>query len=140
MSVAGVLRTGANSSRTIAALLIAFSVAGCQSAPPPVAKQTQSPRSVMLNVGKQVQKCWFKGKDRAFRSYRMADELNSYTGRPRVLIVPKNNPGGLPKLVAEAERKGGTVRFSAYGPLIDGADGARFNAALESWARGSRAC
>ncbi len=32
--------------------------------------------------------CWFKAKDPAFADYRLAPELNSFSGRPRILIVP----------------------------------------------------
>ncbi|MEL7401456.1 MAG: hypothetical protein AAFN68_12930 [Pseudomonadota bacterium] len=125
---------------SVFALFAALMLASCQNAPPPKVQASQTPRALMLNVGKQIQTCWFKRKDPAFRTYRMADELNSYTGKPRVLIVPKNNPGGLPKLVAEAQKTGGSVRFSSYGPLIDGPNGPRFSAALRSWARGSKSC
>ncbi|MEO0545926.1 MAG: hypothetical protein AAF035_03165 [Pseudomonadota bacterium] len=112
----------------------------CQSTPPVKLQKSESAQSLMLRVGKQVQACWFKTKDPAFRRYRMADELNSYTGKPRLLIVPRNNPGGLPKLVAEAQRKGGRVQFSAYGPLIDGKDGPRFSSDLKKWASGRTTC
>jgi len=117
-----------------------FAVSACQTAPPVKTKKTESPRSLMLRVGKQVQACWFKTKDPTFKKYRMADELNSYTGKPRVLIVPKNNPGGLPKLVAAAQKRGGRVQFSAYGPLIDGSNGPRLNADLKKWANGRTTC
>ena len=99
-----------------------------------------TPQSMMVGVAKQVQACWFRKKDPAVKGYTMASELDSYSGKPRILIVPRSNPGGLPKLVAQAERSGGKVRFSTFGPLLDTSDGPRLEASLRSWSRGSRSC
>lgn len=100
----------------------------------------ETPQSVMTRVAKQAQACWFKGNDRALAGFRMAPELNSFSGKPRILIVPANQPSGLPKLVAQAERQSGQTAFTAFGPLLDGPDGARLRADLSSWAGGSRTC
>jgi len=76
----------------------------------------QSPQTLMVHVAKRMQACWFKKNDPAFRNYRLATEVNSYAGKPRVLIVPKNNPAGLPKLVVQAERRGAQNILSTFGP------------------------
>ena len=94
----------------------------------------------MVGVAKQAQACWFKRKDPALRPYKLAAEVNSYSGKPRILIVPRNNPGGLPKLVAQAERKSGQTVFTSFGPLLQTKDGPRLNANLRAWARGSKTC
>ena len=99
-----------------------------------------TPQSLMVNVAKQIQACWFRNKDPVLAPYRMAAELNSYSGKPRILIVPRKNPGGLPKLVALAERMSGRTRFSSFGPLLTTSDGPRLQASLRSWANGSKAC
>lgn len=100
----------------------------------------QSPQSLMVHVAKRMQACWFAKKDSAFRRYRLASEVNSYAGKPRVLIVPKNNPAGLPKLVVQAERKGGRNVLSTFGPLLDGKDGPRLRNSVTKWARGANSC
>lgn len=100
----------------------------------------EKPQAVMLRVAKQVQACWFKNKDAALRPYKMASELDSYSGKPRILIVPRNNPGGLPKLVAQAERRGGRTSFSVFGPLLQSNNGPRLSASLNAWAAGQKTC
>jgi len=126
---------------TVVPLLAALlALTACQPSPPVPRLQSETAQTVMLRVGKQVQACWFKTKDPTFRNYRMADELNSYTGKPRLLIVPRKNPGGLPKLVAEAQKRGGRVQFAAYGPLIDSKDGPRLHTDLRKWASGRTTC
>ena len=99
-----------------------------------------TPLSMMTSVAKQVQQCWFKKKDPAFRAYKMASELDSYSGKPRILIVPKSNPAGLPKLVAQAERIKGTVQFTSFGPLLASAEGSRLNNQLLRWSQGTKTC
>ncbi len=103
-------------------------------------KQDISPQSTMVGVAKQVQSCWFAKKDPALKGYTMAPEVNSYSGKPRILIVPRNNPAGLPKLVAQAERLNGRTSFTTFGPLLATADGPRLEASLRAWAQGSRSC
>ena len=98
------------------------------------------PQSTMIRVAKQVQACWFAKSDAAMKGYKMAVEINSYAGKPRILIVPHNNPGGLPKLVAQAESLKGKTSFTTFGPLLATEDGPRLDASLRAWARGSRSC
>ncbi len=100
----------------------------------------QTPQALMVSVAKQAQACWFKGNDPALRPYKLASEVNSFSGKPRILIVPRNNPAGLPKLVAQAERQSGRTSFTTFGPLLDTKDGPRLKANLNAWARGSSAC
>ena len=94
----------------------------------------------MVRVAKQVQACWFKKPDPALKGFRMASEVDSYAGKPRILIVPKNNPEGLPKLVAQAEKAGGRTQFSSFGPLLASNSGSRLQASLNRWAAGSTNC
>lgn len=46
----------------------------------------------MERIALAANSCWFKSKDKDFRSYTLAPELNSYSGRPRILVVPGHNP------------------------------------------------
>ena len=123
-------------SSPIPALAASVALAACSQ----TTKQDSSPRATMVQVAKQVQACWFAKKDLAMKGFTMAPEINSFTGKPRILIVPKNNPGGLPKLVAQAESQNGRTNFVTFGPLLSTADGPRLEASLRSWAQGSRTC
>lgn len=100
----------------------------------------ERPQTIMVRVAKQAQACWFKKKDPALRKYKMATELDSFSGKPRILIVPRNNPTGLPKLVAQAERRGGRNQFTTFGPLLKSKHGPRLTASLNAWARGQKSC
>jgi hypothetical protein len=95
---------------------------------------------MMVHVAKQVQACWFVKDDPALKGYKMAPEINSYAGKPRILIVPRSNPAGLPELVAQAERINGRTTFTSFGPLLKTKDGPRLDASLRAWARGSHTC
>ena len=105
-------------------------------------KPSIGPQATMVHVAKQVQACWFarNGGDPALKGYTMAPEVNSYTGKPRILIVPKSDPGGLPKLVAQAESSQGRTTFTTFGPLLATSDGPRLDASLRAWSRGSTTC
>lgn len=119
------------------ALLALGLVAACQTTPEAA---FSSPQSQMVHVARQVQACWFKSKDAAFGEYRMASEVDSYSGRPRILIVPKSNPGGLPLLVAQSERRSGGNSFERFGPLLQSAEGPRLARNLDAWSKGASSC
>ena len=72
------------------------------------------------------------------RDISFANELNSYSGRPRFLLVPKGNYGGRPLLVVEASGPGGKV--SAFGPLMEGPQASRISADITRWAGGDASC
>ncbi|BCH25539.1 hypothetical protein MesoLjLc_54690 [Mesorhizobium sp. L-8-10] len=101
-----------------------------------------SGKSAALRTMEQVaiaaQKCWFASKDAAFRPYRMANELNSFSGRPRILLVPAKHPEGRPLLVVQAE--GTPARLQAFGPLMQEQLGARIGADVTRWASGEAGC
>ncbi len=92
----------------------------------------------MEQVATSAQKCWFASKDEAFRAYRMANELNSFSGRPRILLVPAKNPESRPLLVVQAE--GGPARLEAFGPLMEQPEGVRISADVRRWASGDNSC
>jgi len=82
--------------------------------------------------------CWFKSADPAFKAYRLAPELNSFSGRPRILIVPRNSPEARPLAVVQAE--GHPARLQAFGPLLSEPVGARITADVRRWAAGDEGC
>jgi len=124
-----------------AGLLVALAfLAACQSAPGPQASAPGKSAALrnMEQVAIAAHRCWFAGNDPAFRAYSFANELNSFSGRPRFLLVPKGNFGGRPLLVVQAE--GASGRVTAFGPLMDGPEGGRISGDINRWAAGSSAC
>ena len=121
---------------------------GCQTGAPSEGlsmRSKQEPVELMVAVARNAQKCWFKSGDRAFRSFKIANETNSHSGRPRILLVPKTDPGGLPQLVVQAEKKGaassGTfTNIQAYGPLLATSSGKRITDDVRRWSDGNAKC
>ncbi|MBO6902019.1 MAG: hypothetical protein JJ864_11795 [Rhizobiaceae bacterium] len=124
------------------ACLAALLTAGCQSNP--VADNgisvpgDNSALSTMERIAVASQKCWFKPQKEGFEGLALSPELTSFSGRPRILAVPRGNVGGLPKLVIEAAGK--PARISAYGPLMDGPQGPSIAADAQRWAGGDTSC
>ena len=89
----------------------------------------------MEQVAIAAHKCWFASKDPAFRAYRMANELNSFSGTPRFLLVPAKNYGGKPLLVVQAQ--GHSPRVEVFGPLMGEPLGARIGSPTSTAGCGS---
>ena len=129
--------------KTMSAGLMAalfLSLAACQSDKPnsgATAGKSAALRN-MEQVAIAAHRCWFASKDPAFRGYSFANELNSFTGQPRFLLVPKGNFGGKPLLVVQAEGSAG--RVTTFGPLMDGAQSARISNDVSRWAAGNTSC
>lgn len=119
---------------------LATVLAACQSSEP--TSPAPSGKSAALRTMEQVaiaaHKCWFASKDKAFRAYRFANELNSLSGNPRFLLVPAKNYGGLPLLVVQAS--GNSSRVDVYGPLMSEPLGARISSDVSRWAAGDGGC
>jgi hypothetical protein len=126
--------------RLAAALVVPALLAACQSQTTPVSNS--GGKSAALRTMEQVaiaaHKCWFASKDSAFKPYRMANELNSFSGRPRFLLVPAKNPEGRPLLVVQAE--GSAPDLQAFGPLMQEPIGSRIGSDVQRWAGGSSSC
>jgi len=116
--------------------------AGCQSSSVPADNISRpgdnSALSTMERVAVAAQKCWFSGRDPAFAGLAMSPELTSFSGRPRILAVPRGNVGGLPKLVVEAAGK--PARLNAFGPIVDGPHASRIAQDIRRWSAGNPAC
>lgn len=130
------------------ALACLIGLAACQAKTPPVSNSLntkQKPETAVANLAKIAQRCWFKSGDKAFKPYRMANEVSSFAGQPRFLLVPRKNPGGLPLLVVQAEQKGTTsngkfTKINAFGPLLQGSNGERILSDVNRWHRGDTKC
>ncbi|MBX9455738.1 MAG: hypothetical protein KL863_06745 [Rhizobium sp.] len=112
---------------------------GCSSKEKPVAALEIGALPIMERVALGANRCWFKSKDAAFAPYRLAPELKSFTGTPRILVVKRNAPESLPLLVVQAQ--GNPAKLSAFGPLMqDATISVRVNKDVSHWARGGRDC
>lgn len=96
---------------------------------------------VSQRIADRMQTCWFASGDAAFVAYRQETEISSLSGQPRIILVNRNDRGGLPQLVVSLQtvRGAGTV-VSSFGPLTQTALVDRINTDIARWARGSRAC
>lgn len=92
----------------------------------------------MERIALAANRCWFKSKDKDFRGYTLAPELNSYTGRPRILVVPAHNPASRPLLVVQAE--GSPARVETFGPMMQLSHGGRIASDVNRWAAGQSNC
>lgn len=124
----------------LALLLIASAtLSACQSdAPPAVAVRSQSPLDIMERVAVGANRCWFKSGDPAFRSYSLAPELTSFSGRPRILLVRKGASDIRPLLVVQAE--GRPAKLDAFGPMMSEALAPRIRKDIVRWANGAKDC
>lgn len=120
--------------------VLALALASCQAAPakPVSAGGKSASLQAMEKVAISAHKCWFASKDPAFRSYKFANELNSFSGQPRFLLVPAKNFGARPLLVVQAS--GGSSKVDAYGPLLSEPVGTRISADLARWTTGDGSC
>lgn len=116
--------------------LALLTVAGCQSKKPEPA--SQSALDVMEKVAVGANRCWFKSGDPAFKAYSLAPELNSFSGRPRFLVVRKGSSDIRPLLVVQAE--GRPARLSAFGPMMGEPVAARIGTDINRWAAGNTKC
>jgi hypothetical protein len=126
-------------------LIVSFTVLlllpACQSSTPISSQNVVVGRAalpVMERVALGARECWFRSKDPAFKAYKLAPELTSQNGRPRILIVPAKNPNGLPLAVIEAT--GNPARMSAFGPLMNEPLGKRITSDVNRWVGGGDSC
>ncbi len=106
--------------------------------PPVLTNVSKAALPIMERIAVGANSCWFKSKDSDFRGYAFAPELNSFSGRPRILVVPARNLAGRPLLVVQAE--GNPARIEAFGPMMQQGHGSRINADINRWASGQKGC
>ncbi|MBY5531736.1 hypothetical protein HFO42_21535 [Rhizobium leguminosarum] len=121
-----------------AALLTALAamVAACQTPAPTGPNRAALPTMERVALGANA--CWFKSGDRAFAAYKLAPELNSFSGRPRILLVHKGSPESRPLLVVQAE--GSPSRLQAFGPMMQEPVAGRITTDVNRWSGGNKAC
>ncbi|UDF29253.1 UNVERIFIED_ORG: hypothetical protein LHK14_17330 [Roseateles sp. XES5] len=125
------------SARLLLPLAIAAALAACQTkTPAPKANGGALPTMERIALG--ANSCWFKSGDPAFKAYRLAPELNSFSGRPRILVVHRNSPESRPLLVVQAE--GSPAKLDAFGPMMSEPVGARIATDVKRWAAGGKGC
>ncbi|MGD9476609.1 hypothetical protein [Shinella sp. G-2] len=125
------------SARLLLPLAIAAALAACQTkTPAPKANGGALPTMERIALG--ANSCWFKSGDPAFKAYRLAPELNSFSGRPRILVVHRNSPESRPLLVVQAE--GSPAKLDAFGPMMSEPVGARVATDVKRWAAGGKGC
>lgn len=120
------------------AAAIAALLSGCQSAPAPAPVRNAAALPTMERIALSANACWFKSGDAAFASYRLAPELNSFSGRPRILLVKRNNPEARPLAVIQAE--GHPAKVDAFGPLFSEPVGTRMTGDIKRWMAGDKGC
>lgn len=134
------LRTLRNAALSVAA--IAAAAAALSACTPraerPTSNVARGALPVMERVALGANACWFKSRDPAFAGYRLAPELNSFSGRPRILVVKAHSPESRPLLVVQAE--GNPARLDAFGPMMGEAVAGRITADVNRWARGGNGC
>jgi hypothetical protein len=112
-------------------------VVSCQSKPT-VRAPDRDALSTMERVAVAANTCWFKSRDAAFAAYKLAPELNSFSGRPRILVVHEGSPESRPLLVVQAE--GNPSKLDAFGPMMQSPLGPRIAQDVTRWASGSKSC
>ena len=125
-----------------AAALAAF-LGACQTEAPKSYLEYSSPQdpvSVSSRISANVGACWFAGKRPEFASFSYAPELISYSGRPRVLIVRKADPTGLPTLVIEASKGQHGTSVKLFGPLLATAEAPVIRTDVQRWVAGGTGC
>ncbi len=124
---------------TLCMIPAAALLAACSSKEKPVVALEIGALPVMERVALGANRCWFKSKDPAFAAYKLAPELKSFTGTPRILVVKRNSPESLPLLVVQAQ--GAPAKLAAFGPLMqDATVNARVTKDVNHWARGGKGC
>ena len=118
---------------------ILFALTACQKLEPLPAlkiRDNSAAIAVLQKVNASAQNCWTNEKE--FRAYRVIPELDTRTGKPRILIVEAKAAQGLPKLVIEAD--GRPAKIETYGPLAQGPLARRIKTDVSRWAGGNAAC
>lgn len=116
----------------------AVALASCQSGTKSPSPSSRAALATMERIALGANTCWFKSGDEMFADYRLAPELNSFSGRPRILAVPRHSPESRPVLVVQAE--GNPAKLDAFGPLMEGSSGERIRRDVTRWSGGASGC
>lgn len=124
------------------AAALATTLAACATSAPDYLEYAayQDTNIVATRIAARVGACWFDGGNDAFSRFAYAPELNSFSGKPRILVVPKADPAGLPQLVIEVSKGKRATVVKLFGPLLATAGGTAIQRDVERWADGSTDC
>jgi len=128
----------------IVSLSALFALSGCLSGGEPVAGplsgefEGNSAVGVLQNINKRALTCWIKSGDKDFEGFALVPELDTRSGRPRILIVKNGQAQGLPQMVIEAS--GNPVKINTYGPLTQQRLSGRINSDIIAWNTGRTGC
>ena len=118
----------------------AFALAACQSAPKDYIQFHAGMDSTTIGglIANNIAACWFTGERKAFEGYSYAPEAGA--SADRILIVPKQDPGGLPQLVVEVRKakRGTDVRL--FGPMMQTGEADAIRTDIRRWTGGARDC
>ncbi|MHA1189615.1 MAG: hypothetical protein ACTSSQ_04040 [Alphaproteobacteria bacterium] len=118
----------------------AMTLAGCTSVSPDYLeyRSRSDPVSVTRRIADNIGRCWFADGETAFAGHAYVPERNAATSR--VLILRKDQPGGLPRLIIDASRDGRRTSVKLFGPMLDTPLGPRIRADVNRWAGGTSGC
>ena len=123
---------------------VASFLAACQTAPGPADylgfRSDRDPASIAASISDNVAACWFGGGRPAFADLIYVPELSSHSNRPRVLVVDKSDPTGLPKLIIEASAAARGSSVKLFGPLMATAEAAAISRDVNRWTAGASGC
>lgn len=128
----------------IVSLTALIALSGCTAGGEPVAGplnaefEGNSAVSVLQNINKRALTCWIKSGDKVFEGFALVPELDTRSGRPRILIVRSGQAQGLPQMVIEASGK--PVKINTYGPLTQQGISGRINSDIIAWNTGRTGC
>ena len=119
---------------------VAVALAACQSVPQNYVQFHAGMDSSTIGklIANNIAACWFDGKRQAFAEYSYAPEGG--TQADRILIVPKEEPNGLPALIVEVRKakRGTDVRL--FGPLMQTGEADAIRTDIRRWTGGARDC
>ena len=124
------------------AAVLATALAACTTRAPDYLEYAayQDTDTVATRIAERVGACWFEGGNTAFSRFAYAPELNSFSGKPRILVVPKADPAGLPQLIIEISKGKHATVVKLFGPLLATARGTAIQRDVERWADGGTDC
>ncbi|MCP1199452.1 hypothetical protein [Notoacmeibacter sp. MSK16QG-6] len=123
-----------NRPATFTTTILTALISGCTATNAPSVSGSSIP--TLQRINDTAQRCWMKSGDEAFRPYRIVPELDTRTGKPRILMLRAGRTAGLPELVIELSGS----QIDAYGPIQNTALAGRINRDIVRWGNGDASC
>ncbi|HEX2256366.1 MAG TPA: hypothetical protein VHG92_06640 [Afifellaceae bacterium] len=103
-------------------------------------RANEEPTRLAARLTERVRSCWFAEDEQGFAGHLYVPELNSFSGRPRILIVRASEPTGLPRLVIQAAAANSGAEVRLFGPMLGETPGRRIERDVARWVGGARDC